>query len=195
MIILNDISLKAAHYWVTQSQLNHTFMKWGVPLNLQMSVTRILIKLLCVYIPRNWEFGPAFPKLRNFRGGGGGRGLTPPPGYASARSEASRYDWCWPACVGSDTANHRCNGGCQSVRACPCGHTQQQRKVSVVGFLMTVWCRVCCYWCLELADWPLDVRLLVLHWCCAEIIFSFNTTLLLLVLHNVSCVGLWCWQS
>jgi hypothetical protein len=33
-----------------------------------------------MYIPRNWEFGPAFSKLRNFRG------FEPPkhpPGYAS----------------------------------------------------------------------------------------------------------------
>ena len=27
-----------------------------------------------------------------------------------ARSSKIRYDSCWPACVGSNTANHRCNG-------------------------------------------------------------------------------------
>ena len=27
-----------------------------------------------------------------------------------ARSSTIRYDSCWPACVGSNTANHRCNG-------------------------------------------------------------------------------------
>ena len=27
-----------------------------------------------------------------------------------ARSSIIRYDSCWPACVGSNTANHRCNG-------------------------------------------------------------------------------------
>jgi hypothetical protein len=35
-----------------------------------MSETRILLRLLQMYIPRNWEFGPAFLKLRNFGGGG-----------------------------------------------------------------------------------------------------------------------------
>jgi hypothetical protein len=34
-----------------------------------MSETRILIGLLPMYIPQNWEFGPAFSKLRNFGGG------------------------------------------------------------------------------------------------------------------------------
>jgi hypothetical protein len=29
----------------------------GVPLNLQMNETHILIRLLRLYIPRNWEFG------------------------------------------------------------------------------------------------------------------------------------------
>jgi hypothetical protein len=29
----------------------------GFPLNLQMSETRILIRLLRMYFPRNWEFG------------------------------------------------------------------------------------------------------------------------------------------
>jgi hypothetical protein len=37
-----------------------------VPLNLQMSETRILIRLLRMYFPRNWEFGSALSKLRNF---------------------------------------------------------------------------------------------------------------------------------
>jgi hypothetical protein len=41
----------------------------GVPLNLQMNETRILIRLLQMYIPRNWELGTALAKLRNFRGG------------------------------------------------------------------------------------------------------------------------------
>jgi hypothetical protein len=39
-----------------------------VPLNLQMSETRILIRLLQTYFPRFSEFGPA----SEFRGGGGG---------------------------------------------------------------------------------------------------------------------------
>jgi hypothetical protein len=46
----------------------------GVPLNLQMSETHILIRLLRVYISRNWEFGLALVKLRNF----GGEPPTPP---------------------------------------------------------------------------------------------------------------------
>jgi hypothetical protein len=39
-----------------------------VPLNLQMNETHILIRLLRMYIPRSWEFGSAFAKLRNFGG-------------------------------------------------------------------------------------------------------------------------------
>jgi hypothetical protein len=49
-----------------------------------MSETRILIRLLQMDIPQNWEFGPAFSKLRNFGGG-----LNPPnhpPGYTSEMS-------------------------------------------------------------------------------------------------------------
>jgi hypothetical protein len=42
----------------------------GVPLNLQMNETHILIRLLRMYIPRNWEFGSALAKLPNFGGGG-----------------------------------------------------------------------------------------------------------------------------
>jgi hypothetical protein len=38
-----------------------------------MRETCILIRLLQMYIPQNWEFGPAFSKLRNFKGG-----LNPP---------------------------------------------------------------------------------------------------------------------
>jgi hypothetical protein len=52
----------------------------GVPLNLQMSETRILIKLLRMYFPRNLEFGSALSILRNFGGGGGGLNPNPPLG-------------------------------------------------------------------------------------------------------------------
>jgi hypothetical protein len=45
-----------------------------VSLNLQMSETRILIRLFRMYFPRNWEFGSALSKLRNFGEGG----LNPP---------------------------------------------------------------------------------------------------------------------
>jgi hypothetical protein len=41
----------------------------GVPLNLQMNETRILIRLLQMYFPRNREFGSALSKLWNFEGG------------------------------------------------------------------------------------------------------------------------------
>jgi hypothetical protein len=41
----------------------------GVPLNLKMSETRILITLLRLYFPWNWEFGSDLSKLRNFGGG------------------------------------------------------------------------------------------------------------------------------
>jgi hypothetical protein len=40
--------------------------KSGVPINLQMHETNILIMLLRMYIPVNWEFGSALIKLRNF---------------------------------------------------------------------------------------------------------------------------------
>jgi hypothetical protein len=43
----------------------------GVPLHLQMNEIHILIRLLRMYIPRNWEFGSALAKLRNFGRGGG----------------------------------------------------------------------------------------------------------------------------
>jgi hypothetical protein len=46
-----------------------------------MSETRILIRLLQMYIPRNWEFGQDFSKLQNFRGGF--EPLKHPPGYVS----------------------------------------------------------------------------------------------------------------
>jgi hypothetical protein len=41
----------------------------GVPLNLQRSEIHILIRLLQMYFPRNWEFGSAWSKLRTFGGG------------------------------------------------------------------------------------------------------------------------------
>jgi hypothetical protein len=41
----------------------------GIPPNLQMNETHILIRLLRMYIPRKWEFGSALAKLRNFGGG------------------------------------------------------------------------------------------------------------------------------
>jgi hypothetical protein len=42
--------------------------------NIKMGETRILIRLLRMYFARNWEFGSALSKLRNF----GGQ-LNPPP--------------------------------------------------------------------------------------------------------------------
>jgi hypothetical protein len=41
-----------------------------------MSKSRILVRLLRMYFPRNWEFGSALSKLRNF---GGVRTPQPPP--------------------------------------------------------------------------------------------------------------------
>jgi hypothetical protein len=43
----------------------------GVPLYLQMSETRILIRLLQMYFPRNWEFCSALSKV-GISGLGGG---------------------------------------------------------------------------------------------------------------------------
>jgi hypothetical protein len=47
-----------------------------------MNETHILIRLLRMYIPRNWEFGSALAKLRNI----GGRGvvLNPPTPFRYA---------------------------------------------------------------------------------------------------------------
>jgi hypothetical protein len=46
--------------------------------NSKMSETHILVTLLQMYFPRNWEFGSALSKFRNFGGG-----WTPkPPRYA-----------------------------------------------------------------------------------------------------------------
>jgi hypothetical protein len=50
----------------------------GFWLNLQMSKIRILIRLLRMYFPRNWEFVSAPSKLRNF-GEASGLNTSPPP--------------------------------------------------------------------------------------------------------------------
>jgi hypothetical protein len=47
-----------------------------------MSETRIRIRLLWMYFPRNWEFGSALSKLQNF---GGGFEPPPPSRYATGR--------------------------------------------------------------------------------------------------------------
>jgi hypothetical protein len=49
-------------------------------LNLPLSETRILVRLLWMYFPQNWEFGSTLSKLRNLRWGG----LTPPPPFGTA---------------------------------------------------------------------------------------------------------------
>jgi hypothetical protein len=46
----------------------------------KMNETRILVRLLRMYFPRNWDFGSSLSKLRNFGGGG-----EPPPRYATAK--------------------------------------------------------------------------------------------------------------
>jgi hypothetical protein len=58
----------------------------GVLLSLQVCETRILIRLLRMYFPRNREFGSALSKLRNF----GGFETPNPPPYATAESDLSR---------------------------------------------------------------------------------------------------------
>jgi hypothetical protein len=40
----------------------------GVPNSAKMSETRILVRLVRIYFPWNWEFGSAFSKLRKFGG-------------------------------------------------------------------------------------------------------------------------------
>jgi hypothetical protein len=50
-----------------------------VPLNLQMSETRILIKLLQMYFPRNWEFGSDLPNFGISEGNGGVLNPQNPP--------------------------------------------------------------------------------------------------------------------
>jgi hypothetical protein len=49
-----------------------------------MYETRIMITLLRMYIPRNWKFGSALSKRRNF-GGGGVEPPTPPPNATAPR--------------------------------------------------------------------------------------------------------------
>jgi hypothetical protein len=51
---------------------------------LLMSETRIVIRLLRMYFPRNWKFGSALSKLRNFGEEEGGLNLWTPPRYATA---------------------------------------------------------------------------------------------------------------
>jgi hypothetical protein len=43
-----------------------------------------------MYIPQNWEFGPAFSKLRNL-GGGGVEPLKPPPWVRQSRCGTFTY--------------------------------------------------------------------------------------------------------
>ena len=45
-----------------------------------MSESRILVRLLRMYFPRNWEFGSALSKRRNFGGWGVVEHPTPPLG-------------------------------------------------------------------------------------------------------------------
>jgi hypothetical protein len=54
-----------------------------------MIETRILIWLLWMYFPRNWEFGSALSKLLNFFGGEGGS----PPWYATDGSGRPEYNY------------------------------------------------------------------------------------------------------
>jgi hypothetical protein len=51
-----------------------------------MSETRILIRLLWMYFPQNWEFGSALSKLWNFEGGGG---------YEPPQTPLSVRHWVW----------------------------------------------------------------------------------------------------
>jgi hypothetical protein len=53
--------------WCTKEFCSGEFNKF----NLQMSESRILIRLLRMCFPRNWEFGLALSKLWNFVGGWG----------------------------------------------------------------------------------------------------------------------------
>jgi hypothetical protein len=61
--------VKQIQWWIEgreKGKMGAVAPKSGVPLNFQMNETHILIRLLRMYIPRNWEFSPALPKLRNF---------------------------------------------------------------------------------------------------------------------------------
>jgi len=46
----------------------------------KMNETRIVVRLLRMNFPRNWEFGSALSKLRNFGGEGVSSPKTPPLG-------------------------------------------------------------------------------------------------------------------
>jgi hypothetical protein len=60
-----------------------------------MSESRILVRLLRMFFPRNYEFGSALSKLRNFPGRGGRGGFEhsnpPPPRYATALMYTVRH--------------------------------------------------------------------------------------------------------
>ena len=57
----------------------------------KMSESRILVRLLRMYFPRNWEFGSALSKLRNF-GGGFEHPKQPPPPLV-CHCSASSHAW------------------------------------------------------------------------------------------------------
>jgi hypothetical protein len=58
-----------------------------------MSETRILIRLLLMYFPQNWEFGSALSKLQNF--GGGGLTHTPSPKVRHCFGSLKTRNTCW----------------------------------------------------------------------------------------------------
>jgi hypothetical protein len=64
----------------------------------KMSETRILVKLLRMYFPRNWEFGSALSKLWNFGGGGWTPQTTP-----------SVHHWLQSSIANRLTAKFLCN--------------------------------------------------------------------------------------
>jgi hypothetical protein len=77
-------------FWWGQSADRKGVWGWsGVPLNLQMSENRILIRLLQMYFPRNWEFGSALSKLQNWGG------LNPPHPSVFLHFDMSHTELCW----------------------------------------------------------------------------------------------------
>ena len=56
----------------------------------KISESCILVRLLRMYFPRNWEFGSDLSKLRNF---GGGLNTPTPPRYATDILQVSKHDF------------------------------------------------------------------------------------------------------
>jgi hypothetical protein len=93
----------------------------GFPLNLQMSETHILIRLLQMYFPQNWEFGSALSKFLYFN-----RVVFEPP------KPPSVHHWMVPDHGFCHCYMHTHVCMCVCVCVCVCGRT------------LIIFCTFCC---------------------------------------------------